>query len=139
MWKFLVKFKDLIKEAVKPSLDQKSIYASNFTPRAQQVFRLANEEAKRRNHNFLGTEHLLLGLIDLGQGVAINIFQKMGLDLTTLRKEVEKFTPSGPHQEIIGNVPYTPRIKKVIALAQKEAKNLSHNYVGTEHLLLPAA
>ena len=109
---------------------------SNFTPRAQQVLALARKEADRLNHNFLGTEHLLLGLIKLGQGVAVNVLQKMGLDLETVRMEVEKQTPSGPDQKMIGNIPYTPRVKKVIVLAQKEARNLNHMYVGTEHLLL---
>ncbi|MGA2030263.1 MAG: ATP-dependent Clp protease ATP-binding subunit, partial [Verrucomicrobiota bacterium] len=109
---------------------------SNFTPRAQQVLALARKEADRFNHNFLGTEHLLLGLIKLGQGVAVNVLQKMGLDLETVRMEVEKQVGTGPDQKMIGNIPYTPRVKKVIALAQKEAKSLNHTYVGTEHLLL---
>ena len=109
---------------------------SNFTPRAQQVLALARKEADRLNHNFLGTEHLLLGLIKLGQGVAVNVLQKMGLDLESVRLEVEKQVGTGPDQKMIGNIPYTPRVKKVIALAQKEAKNLNHTYVGTEHLLL---
>ncbi|MDE3067743.1 MAG: ATP-dependent Clp protease ATP-binding subunit [Verrucomicrobiota bacterium] len=109
---------------------------SNFTPRAQQVLALARKEADRFNHNFLGTEHLLLGLIKLGQGVAVNVLQKMGLDLETVRMEVEKQVGTGPDQKMIGNIPYTPRVKKVIALAQKEARNLNHTYVGTEHLLL---
>jgi ATP-dependent Clp protease ATP-binding subunit ClpC len=109
---------------------------SNFTPRAQQVLALARKEADRLNHNFLGTEHLLLGLIKLGQGVAVNVLQKMGLDLETVRLEVEKQVGTGPDQKMVGNIPYTPRVKKVIALAQKEAKNLNHTYVGTEHLLL---
>src|SRR6516225_879908 len=109
---------------------------NNFTPRAQQVLALARKEADRFNHNYVGTEHLLLGLIKLGQGVAVNVLQKMGLDLETVRLEVEKQVGSGPDQKMIGNIPYTPRVKKVIALAQKEAKNLNHTYVGTEHLLL---
>src|SRR6202167_4812143 len=109
---------------------------SNFTPRAQQVLALARKEADRFNHNYLGTEHLLLGLIKLGQGVAVNVLQKMGLDLETVRMEVEKQVGTGPDQKMIGNTPYTPRVKKVIALAQKEAKQLNHTYVGTEHLLL---
>ncbi|MEI8291598.1 MAG: ATP-dependent Clp protease ATP-binding subunit, partial [Verrucomicrobiota bacterium] len=109
---------------------------SNFTPRAQQVLALARKEADRLNHNFLGTEHLLLGLIKLGQGVAVNVLQKIGLDLETVRMEVEKQVGTGPDQKMIGNIPYTPRVKKVIALSQKEAKNLNHTYVGTEHLLL---
>jgi len=109
---------------------------SNFTPRAQQVLALARKEADRFNHNYLGTEHLLLGLIKLGQGVAVNVLQKMGLDLETVRMEVEKQTPGGPDQKMIGNIPYTPRVKKVLALAAKEAKALNHTYVGTEHILL---
>src|SRR3974377_240702 len=109
---------------------------SNFTPRAQQVLALARKEADRFNHNFLGTEHLLLGLIKLGQGVAVNVLQKMGLDLETVRHEVEKQGGTGPDQKMIGNIPYTPRVKKVLALAGKEAKALNHSYVGTEHILL---
>ena len=109
---------------------------NNFTPRAQQVLALARKEADRFNHNFVGTEHLLLGLIKLGQGVAVNVLQKLGLDLETVRMEVEKQVGTGPDQKMIGNIPYTPRVKKVLALAAKEAKNLNHTYVGTEHILL---
>src|SRR5450755_3740027 len=109
---------------------------SNFTPRAQQVLALARKEADRFNHNFVGTEHLLLGLIKLGQGVAVNVLQKLGLDLDTVRLEVEKQVGTGPDQKMIGNIPYTPRVKKVLALAAREAKALNHTYVGTEHILL---
>lgn len=109
---------------------------SNFTPRAQQVLALARKEADRFNHNFVGTEHLLLGLIKLGQGVAVNVLQKMGLDLETVRLEVEKQVGTGPDQKQVGNIPYTPRVKKVLSLAAKEAKTLNHTYVGTEHILL---
>src|SRR6266700_1059102 len=109
---------------------------NNFTPRAQQVLALARKEADRFNHNYVGTEHLLLGLIKLGQGVAVNVLQKMGLDLETVRMEVEKQVGSGPETKMVGNVPYTPRVKKVLALAGKEAKVLNHSYVGTEHILL---
>src|SRR5437868_5324691 len=109
---------------------------NNFTPRAQQVLQLARKEADRFNHNYVGTEHLLLGLIKLGQGVAVNVLQKMGLDLETVRLEVEKQVGSGPETKMVGNVPYTPRVKKVLALAGKEAKALNHSYVGTEHILL---
>src|ERR1700722_17520977 len=109
---------------------------NNFTPRAQQVLALARKEADRFNHNFVGTEHLLLGLIKLGQGVAVNVLQKLGLDLDTVRMEVEKQVGTGPDQKMIGNIPYTPRVKKVLALAAKEAKTLNHTYVGTEHILL---
>ncbi|MEI6714862.1 MAG: ATP-dependent Clp protease ATP-binding subunit [Verrucomicrobiota bacterium] len=109
---------------------------NNFTPRAQQVLALARKEADRFNHNYVGTEHLLLGLIKLGQGVAVNVLQKMGLDLETVRSEVEKQVGSGPETKMVGNIPYTPRVKKVLALAGKEAKSLNHSYVGTEHILL---
>ncbi len=109
---------------------------NNFTPRAQQVLALSRKEADRFNHNYVGTEHLLLGLIKLGQGVAVNVLQKMGLDLETVRMEVEKQVGSGPETKMVGNVPYTPRVKKVLALAGKEAKALNHSYVGTEHILL---
>ena len=109
---------------------------NNFTPRAQQVLALARKEADRFNHNFVGTEHLLLGLIKLGQGVAVNVLQKMGLELDTVRLEVEKQVGTGPDQKVMGPIPFTPRVKKVLALAQKEAKALNHTYVGTEHILL---
>ena len=109
---------------------------NNFTPRAQQVLALASKEAERFNHNYVGTEHLLLGLIKLGQGVAVNVLQKMGLELETVRVEVEKQVGAGPEGKIVGNIPYTPRVKKVLALAGKEAKSLNHSYVGTEHILL---
>jgi len=109
---------------------------NNFTPRAQQVLALARKEADRFNHNYVGTEHLLLGLIKLGQGVAVNVLQKLGLDLETVRIEVEKQVGSGPDTKMSGNIPYTPRVKKVLALAGKEAKALNHSYVGTEHILL---
>ena len=109
---------------------------NNFTPRAQQVLALARKEADRFNHNYVGTEHLLLGLIKLGQGVAVNVLQKLGLDLETVRQEVEKQVGSGPENKMTGNIPYTPRVKKVLALAGKEAKALQHSYVDTEHILL---
>ncbi len=109
---------------------------NNFTPRAQQVLALARKEAERFNHNYVGTEHLLLGLIKLGQGVAVNVLERMGLELERVRVEVEKQVGSGPEQSISSQIPYTPRVKKVLSLADKEAKQLNHSYVGTEHLLL---
>jgi len=109
---------------------------NNFTPRAQQVLALARKEADRFNHNYVGTEHILLGLIKLGQGVAVSVLQNMGLDLDTVRIEVEKQVGSGPESNISGNIPYTPRVKKVLSLSNKEAEQLEHSYVGTEHLLL---
>ena len=109
---------------------------NNFTPRAQQVLALSKKEAERFHHNYVGTEHLLLGLINLGQGVAVNVLQKMDLDLQTVRTAVEKQVGVGPESKPSGAIPYTPRVKKVLALAGKEAKSLNHSYVGTEHILL---
>jgi ATP-dependent Clp protease ATP-binding subunit ClpC len=108
----------------------------NFTPRAQQVLALARKEAERFNHNFVGTEHLLLGLIALGQGVAVNVLKERGLDLVNVRAKIEKLVGYGPDQRIVGNIFYSPHVKKVLALAVKEARNLKHTYVGTEHILL---
>src|ERR1700736_149794 len=113
-----------------------SAMVNDFTPRGQQVLALARKEAERFNHNYVGTEHLLLGLIKLGQGVAVNVLQKMGLDLERVRMEVEKHVGSYPETNMVGSIPYTPRVKKVLALAAKEAKALNHSYVGTEHILL---
>jgi ATP-dependent Clp protease ATP-binding subunit ClpC len=110
---------------------------NNFTPRAQQVLALARKEADRFHHNYVGTEHLLLGLIKLGQGVAVSVLQKMGLDLETVRGAVEKQVGTGQETKTpVGSIPYTPRVKKVLALSGKEAKALNHSYVGTEHILL---
>ena len=97
---------------------------NNFTPRAQQVLALARKEADRFNHSYVGTEHLLLGLIKLGQGVAVNVLQKMGLDLDTVRQEVEKEVRGGGEAKSGGNIPYTPRVKKVLALVPKEKQSL---------------
>lgn len=110
---------------------------NNFTPRSQQVLALARKEAARFHHNYVGTEHLLLGLIKLGQGVAVNVLQKMGLDLETVRRAVEKQVGSGVETHISAvNIPFTPRVKKVLNLAAKEARALNHSYIGTEHILL---
>src|SRR4029077_3147598 len=88
------------------------------------------------NDNYVGTEHLLLGLIKLGEGVAVNVLQKMGLDLERVRMELEKHVGPHPATNMVGNIPSTPRVKKVLALAGKEAKALNHSFVGTEHILL---
>jgi predicted dehydrogenase len=109
---------------------------NNFTPRAQQALALARKEADRLNHCFVGTEHLLLGLIALGQGVAVNVLKKLGLDLEAVRMAVEKAVGVGPGEKRAGKIPYTPRVKRILALAAKEAKKLNHTYVGTEHILL---
>jgi len=109
---------------------------NRFTERARKVLVLAKEEARRFNHDYIGTEHLLLGLIREGEGVASAVLQKMGLDLATIRLEVEKLVQSGPPTQILGDIPFTPRAKKVLELAAEEARNLGHNYIGTEHILL---
>src|SRR5512133_1322776 len=109
---------------------------NNFTPRAQQVLALARKEADRFHHNYVGTEHILLGLIQLGQGVAVSVLQRMGLDLERGRAAVEKQVGTGQETQAQNSSPYTPRVKKVLALAGKEAKTLNHSYVGTEHILL---
>jgi ATP-dependent Clp protease ATP-binding subunit ClpC len=109
---------------------------NNFTPRAQQVLQLARKEADRFNHSYVGTEHLLLGIIALGQGVAVNVLQRMNINLESVRLEVEKAVGVGPETKQVGNLPFTPRVKKVLALAGSEARSLNHAYVGTEHILL---
>ncbi len=108
----------------------------NFTPRAQQILQLARKEADRFNHGYVGTEHVLLGLIALGHGVAVNALQALGIDLASVRLEVEKAVGTGPETKTIGNIPFTPRAKKVLALSASEARGLGHSYVGTEHILL---
>jgi nanoRNase/pAp phosphatase (c-di-AMP/oligoRNAs hydrolase) len=107
-----------------------------FTDRARKVMALANQEAQRFNHEYIGTEHVLLGLVKEGSGVAANALKSLGLDLRKVRQEVEKLCKSGPDYELRGNLPQTPRVKKAIEYAIEEARNLNHNYVGTEHLLL---
>jgi ClpA/ClpB-like protein len=108
----------------------------SFTPRAQQALALARQESDRFRHQFVGTEHLLLGIIRLGQGTANTVLVKMGVDLETVRQEVERLVGIVLDEKVSGNAPYTPRVKKALALAAKEAKALNHKYVGTEHLLL---
>jgi len=110
--------------------------SGNYTPRAQQVITLARAEADRFNHSYVGTEHILLGLVALGQGVAVTVLERMGILLETLRLEVEKAVGQGPETKTVGNVPFTPRAKKVLQLAAAEARALNHTYVGTEHILL---
>ena len=97
---------------------------------------LARKEAERFHHNSIGTEHVLLGLIALGQGTAVAALNRMGVNLDTVRTEIEKMVGTGPDERFAGNFPYTPRAKKVLALAAKQAKELNHTYVGTEHILL---
>ena len=108
----------------------------NFTPRAKHILLLAQKEAERFNHDYVGTEHLLLGLIVLGEGVAVSVLKSMGLNLDQLRLEVEKLCGIGGETKQAGLVPFTPRLKRVLVLAAKEAKDMNYNFIGTEHLLL---
>jgi len=107
-----------------------------FTDRARRVMQLANSEAQRFNHDYVGTEHLLLGLVKEGSGVAANVLKNIDVDLRKIRVEVEKIVQSGPDMVSMGKLPHTPRAKKVLEYAFEEARSLNHNYVGTEHLLL---
>ncbi|MDA1211312.1 MAG: ATP-dependent Clp protease ATP-binding subunit, partial [Planctomycetota bacterium] len=107
-----------------------------FTDRARKVMQLANQEAQRFNHEYIGTEHILLGLVKEGSGVAANVLKNLDIDLRKIRMEVERIVQSGPDMVTMGKLPQTPRAKKVIEYAMEEARNLNHNYVGTEHLLL---
>lgn len=107
-----------------------------FTNRAKQVIKLAKKEAQRLNHNYLGTEHVLLGLLKLGQGVAVNVLRNLNIDFETVRNEVEKLVGYGPEIQVFGDPALTGKVKKVFEYANEEAANLNHNYVGTEHLLL---
>ena len=107
-----------------------------FTDRARKVMALANQEAQRFNHEYIGTEHILLGLVKEGSGVGATVLKNLDIDLRKVRLEVEKLVKSGPDMVTMGKLPQTPRAKKVIEYAIEEARNLGHNYVGTEHLLL---
>ncbi|HIA71877.1 MAG TPA: ATP-dependent Clp protease ATP-binding subunit, partial [Phycisphaerales bacterium] len=107
-----------------------------LTDRARKVMSLANQEAMRFNHEYIGTEHILLGLVKEGSGVGANVLKHLEIDLRKVRLEVEKLVKSGPDVVTMGKLPQTPRAKKVIEYAIEEARSLNHNYVGTEHLLL---
>ena len=106
-----------------------------FTERARKVLTLAQEEAQRFNHNYIGTEHLLLGLVREGEGVAAHVLENLGVELNKVRSAVEFIIGRGD-RPVIGEIGLTPRAKKVIELAVDEARRLNHHYIGTEHLLL---
>jgi len=107
-----------------------------FTDRAKKVMSFARQEAMKFNHEYIGTEHILLGLVQEGSGVAANVLKNMTIDLDKIRHEVEKIVKTGPSMVTMGQLPFTPRAKKVLELSLEEASQLSHNYIGTEHLLL---
>ena len=116
--------------------DDLNSWLKNFTPRAKHVLALAQKESERLNHDYIGTEHLLLGLISLGEGVAVSVLKAMGLDLNTLRFEVERQFGTGGQTKQEGPAPMTARLKNIIAMSANEAKAMNYNYIGTEHLLL---
>jgi ATP-dependent Clp protease ATP-binding subunit ClpC len=107
-----------------------------FTERVRKVIQLAREEAMRFNHDYIGTEHLLLGLVKEGEGIAAAALANLGVDLKTLRLEIEKLVEQGPSTVSVGEIPFNPQAKKVLELAVEEARKFGHNYIGTEHLLL---
>jgi ATP-dependent Clp protease ATP-binding subunit ClpC len=109
---------------------------NRFTERARKILVLAKEEARRFNHDYIGTEHVLLGLIREGEGVACAVLQNLGIDLERLRIEIEKLVSPGSSASVLGDIPFTPRAKKALELAAEEARSLGHNYIGTEHILL---
>jgi ATP-dependent Clp protease ATP-binding subunit ClpC len=106
-----------------------------FTERAKKVLVLAQEEAQRFNHNYIGTEHLLLGLVREGEGIAAKVLSNLGVELNKVRSAVEFIIGRGDRM-VIGDISLTPRAKKVIELSVEEARRLNHNHIGTEHLLL---
>src|SRR5262245_21738094 len=107
-----------------------------FTDRAKKVMSFARQEAMKFNHEYIGTEHILLGLVQEGSGVAANVLKNMNIDLEKIRHEVEKIVKTGPSMVTMGQLPFTPRAKKVLELSMEKARQLRHNYIGTEHLLL---
>src|SRR6185503_19954998 len=107
-----------------------------FTERARKVMSLARQEAQRFNHDYIGTEHILLGLVQEGSGVAAQVLRNLEVEPRKIRIEVEKIVKNGTNMVTMGQLPFTPRAKKVLELALEEAQNLGHNYIGTEHLLL---
>jgi predicted nucleotide-binding protein len=106
-----------------------------FTDRARRVVVLAQEEARLLNHNYIGTEHILLGLIHEGEGVAAKALESLGISLEAVRNQVEEIIGQGGSSPS-GHIPFTPRAKKVLELSLREALQLGHNYIGTEHILL---
>jgi len=109
---------------------------NNFTPRAGQVIVNAKKEASRYNHHYVGTEHILLGLIDLNEGIAMVVLQKLGVDPEVVRSQIESTVGFGPEAKSVGEAPFTPKANNVIKYAVRDARELGHSYVGTEHILL---
>lgn len=110
--------------------------SNRFTTRAQRVILISQEEARRLNHDFVGAEHILLGLIALGEGVAAQVLANSGVDLRRVRSEIEKSAGTGDNILLLGEIPFTPDAKKVLEFSVEEAQMMGHSYVGTEHLLM---
>jgi ATP-dependent Clp protease ATP-binding subunit ClpC len=123
-------------ESAKELLEKWKARQEEFTPRSLKTLELARGEADRLHHNYLGTEHLLLGLIKLEVGLGNNLLKNLGLNLENVRVEVIKLAGAGDSEKCIGNIPYTPRMRHVLDAARTEAKTLKHTCIGTEHLLL---
>lgn len=109
---------------------------NRFTERARKVLLLAKEEARRFNHDYIGTEHILLALIYEHEGVAAAVLQNLNIDLDALKRDTESLLKPGGSTSVLGDLPFTPRAKKVLELSAEEARNMGHNYIGTEHILL---
>ncbi len=107
-----------------------------FTERARKVMHLARQEALQLNHEYIGTEHVLLGIVKEGTGVAASVLEKLNVDLKKIRMDVGKLVQGGSYRVTMGMLPFTPRAKKALELTLDEARSLGHNYIGTEHLLL---
>jgi ATP-dependent Clp protease ATP-binding subunit ClpC len=110
--------------------------STRFTDRAQKVIMIAQEEAKRLSHDYVGTEHVLLGLVSLGEGVAAQVLSNSGVSFAHIRMEIEKMVGMGDNMMLLGEIPFTPRAKKVLEYAVEEAQHMGHSYIGTEHILL---
>ncbi|MEA3306296.1 MAG: Clp protease N-terminal domain-containing protein, partial [Elusimicrobiota bacterium] len=109
---------------------------TRFTERAQRVILIAQEEAKRLNHDYVGTEHILLGLVALGEGVSAQVLTNLNVDIRKVRSEIEKIVGTGDNMMLLGEIPFTPRAKKVLEYAVEEAQHMGHTYIGTEHILM---
>ena len=125
-----------MRAALKGQQQVEAELSRHFTPRAREMFAFAEDEAARLNHNFIGTEHVLLGLLKLERGVAANVLRRQGVDLKKVRASIEEYVPRGPDVSSLKPIPFTPRVKAALVTAHKEARALNHAYVGTEHVLL---
>jgi len=130
-WVLLRKLKGMLVESVIPFPA-----LSTFTPSARQTLELARTEAPRLHHNFVGTEHVLLGLLSLENGVVPNVLKRMSVDRDDLRKQVEKWASIFPSKKTMARLPYTPRVKKALRIAAREAKACNHACIGAEHIFL---